>query len=453
MVKPSPSSHLFPIIRLSIPLIIGQLGVIVQQFADTAMVGHYGTAELSAAGFVGTVFNMVIFFLLGVSYSTTPVVGSFFGRGDMSRASGTLRESLLVNLCTALLVMLPLAWLYLNIGVLRQPSALLPIARPYFLTLLFSLPFLSLFNTFKQFADALGQTRLPMWVMLAANALNILLNLPLIFGVPALGIPALGLFGAGLATLASRVFMAVAMGLLVFRHRAFRAVVGVPGQVTRRGVGRLWLIGLPISLQLCLETASFNVCGIFMGWIGTVPLAAHQVMCTISTLCFQVVYGIGAAAAVRVSQFAGREEWDEVRRVATAAFALAFCCVVLLSSGIVAGISPLTALFTTSPEVASMVVALLVPFVFYQLGDCLQIIFANVLRGIARVRSMMLSAFVAYMLVSIPLSYVFAFPLGGGAVGVWWGIPFGLTTAGVLFLHEFRKALREYRAADGKRQG
>lgn len=100
-----------------------------------------------------------------------------------------------------------------------------------------------------------------------------------------------------------------------------------------------------------------------------------------------------------------------------------------------------------------MVVALLVPFVFYQLGDCLQIIFANVLRGIARVRSMMLSAFVAYMLVSIPLSYVFAFPLGGGAVGVWWGIPFGLTTAGVLFLHEFRKALREYRAADGKRQG
>lgn len=104
----SPSSHLFPIIRLSIPLIIGQLGVIVQQFADTAMVGHYGTAELSAAGFVGTVFNMVIFFLLGVSYSTTPVVGSFFGRGDMSRASGTLRESLLVNLCSALLVMLPM---------------------------------------------------------------------------------------------------------------------------------------------------------------------------------------------------------------------------------------------------------------------------------------------------------------------------------------------------------
>lgn len=438
------TSHLLPIVRLSIPLIVGQLGVIVQQFADTAMVGHYGTAELSAAGFVGTVFNMFIFFLLGISYSTTPVVGSFFGRGEMADASGTLRESLLVNLCTALMVMLPLTWLYFHIELLNQPVELIPVARPYFLTILLSLPFLSVFNTFKQFSDALGETRMPMWVMLAANALNIVLNIPLIFGCPVIGIPPLGLLGAGIATLASRVFMAVAMGALVFFHKVYRPVVGIPGHVTLRGVWRLWAIGLPISLQLCLETASFNVSGIFMGWIGTVPLAAHQVMCTIATLCFQVVYGIGAAAAVRVSQYAGRSEWDEVRCVAYTAFALAGCCVLLISSGIVIGIRPLTALFTTNGEVSLMVTALLLPFIFYQMGDCLQIVFANVLRGIARVRTMMWSAFVAYVLVSIPLSYAFAFLFGLGAVGVWWGIPFGLTTAGVLFHREFRKALREH---------
>ena len=438
------TSHLLPIVRLSIPLIVGQLGVIVQQFADTAMVGHYGTAELSAAGFVGTVFNMFIFFLLGISYSTTPVVGSFFGRGEMADASGTLRESLLVNLCTALMVMLPLTWLYFHIELLNQPVELIPVARPYFLAILLSLPFLSVFNTFKQFSDALGETRMPMWVMLAANALNIVLNIPLIFGCPVIGIPPLGLLGAGIATLASRVFMAVAMGALVFFHKVYRPVVGIPGHVTLRGVWRLWAIGLPISLQLCLETASFNVSGIFMGWIGTVSLAAHQVMCTIATLCFQVVYGIGAAAAVRVSQYAGRSEWDEVRCVAYTAFSLAGCCVLLISSGIVIGIRPLTALFTTNGEVSLMVTALLLPFIFYQMGDCLQIVFANVLRGIARVRTMMWSAFVAYVLVSIPLSYAFAFLFGLGAVGVWWGIPFGLTTAGVLFHREFRKALREH---------
>lgn len=438
------TSHLLPIVRLSIPLIVGQLGVIVQQFADTAMVGHYGTAELSAAGFVGTVFNMFIFFLLGISYSTTPVVGSFFGRGEMAGASGTLRESLLVNLCTAIMVMAPLTWLYFHIELLDQPEELIPVARPYFLTLLLSLPFLSLFNTFKQFSDALGETRMPMWVMLVANTLNIVLNIPLIFGCSVIGVPPLGLLGAGIATLVSRMFMAVAMGLLVFFHKVYCPVVSIPGRVSLRGVWRLWAIGLPISLQLCLETASFNVSGIFMGWIGSVPLAAHQVMCTIATLCFQVVYGIGAAAAVRVSQYAGRNEWDEVRRAANTAFALAGCCILVISSGIVIGIRPLTALFTTSGEVSLMVMALLLPFLFYQMGDCLQIVFANVLRGIARVRTMMWSAFVAYVLVSIPLSYAFAFFFHFGAVGVWWGIPFGLTTAGVLFHREFRKALGEH---------
>ena len=441
-MKPN-TSHLLPIIRLSIPLIIGQLGIIVQQFADTAMVGHYGTSELSAAGFVSTVFNMFIFFLLGISYSTTPVVGSFFGRGEMAAASGTLHESLVVNVCTALVVMVPLTWLYIDMEVLRQPAELLPVARPYYLCLLLSLPFLSVFNTLKQFSDALGETRLPMWVMVAANSLNILLNIVLIFGCPALLIPAMGLTGAGIATLVSRIFMAAAMGIVVFRHKVYRPVVSIPGRTTLRGLRRLWLIGLPISLQLCLETASFNVSGIFMGWIGAVPLAAHQVMCTISTLCFQVIYGVGAAAAVRISQFAGRDEWAEVPRVAYTALALAVCCIVVLTFGIVAGIRPLTALFTTSGEVSLMVLTLILPFIFYQAGDCLQIIFANVLRGLARVRTMMWSAFVAYVVVSIPLSYVFAFVFGFGAVGVWWGIPFGLTTAGVLFHREFRKALRE----------
>ena len=230
----------------------------------------------------------------------------------------------------------------------------------------------------------------------------------------------------------------------MFFHKVYRPVVSIPGRVSLRGVWRLWAIGLPISLQLCLETASFNVSGIFMGWIGSVPLAAHQVMCTIATLCFQLVYGIGAAAAVRVSQYAGRNEWDEVRRAAYTAFALAGCCILVISSGIVIGIRPLTALFTTSGEVSLMVMALLLPFLFYQMGDCLQIVFANVLRGIARVRTMMWSAFVAYVLVSIPLSYAFAFFFHFGAVGVWWGIPFGLTTAGVLFHREFRKALGEH---------
>ena len=440
----SGKSHVLPILRLSLPLIVGQLGVIVQQFADTAMVGQYGTPELSASGFVGTVYAFVTFFLLGVSYSTTPVAGAYYGCGDRKGASRTLRESLLVGLMMAIGVMLLMSVLYAHMEVFRQPEELLPIARPYFLTLLLSLPFLALFNALKQFSDALGQTRRPMWVMLMANALNILLNIPLIFGWEQMGIPAMGLMGAGIATLASRIAMTLMLGAMVFRCAAYREVVSVTARISRRGCWQLLRIGLPISLQLCLESASFNACGIFMGWIGAVPLAAHQVMCTIATLCFQVVYGVGAAAAIRISQFYGRDEWGEVRRVALTAMGISVGCVLVVASGILLARHPLTLLFTQNAEVESVVFALMLPFVFYQFGDALQITFANALRGIARVKTMMFSAFVSYVLVSIPLSYVFAFRLRLGAAGVWWGIPFGLTLAGTLFAREFFKAVHEH---------
>ena len=207
--------------------------------------------------------------------------------------------------------------------------------------------------------------------------------------------------------------------------------------ITKGGLWRMTKLGIPISMQMCLEAASFNICAIFMGWIGAIPIAAHQIMCTISTFCFLLMYGIGAAAAVRISHFRGRGEWQQVRETAVAALALNACCSIITVTLICIFISPLTSVFTSNAEVATLVGSLLVPFVIYQAGDCLQIIYANALRGIESVKRMMLYAFVAYIVVSLPMSYIFAFVLDYGAVGVWYGIPFGLTTAGILFYREF----------------
>ena len=80
-----PKSLTRSIIALGVPLIVGQLGVVLQTFADTMMVGQYGTMELSAAGFVNNMFNMVIFFMLGISYSTVPIVGALFGLRNCKR--------------------------------------------------------------------------------------------------------------------------------------------------------------------------------------------------------------------------------------------------------------------------------------------------------------------------------------------------------------------------------
>ena len=186
------------IFHLAYPIVIAQLGSILQGWADTIMVGQYGTPELSAAGFVNNVFNLCIYFLLGISYATTPIVGAFFSKGKYNKVLQTLRESNLVNLLASLVVVSLLYLLYLNLDALGQPVELMPLIRPYFIVLLLSLPFLSLFNSMKQFFDALGDTKTPMWVMIGGNVLNLILNYLLIFTFD------FGLLGAGIATLASR---------------------------------------------------------------------------------------------------------------------------------------------------------------------------------------------------------------------------------------------------------
>ena len=476
------SSHIKAISLLGLPIVVGQLGVIVQGMADTIMVGQYGTPELSASALVNNIYNFIIFFLLGISYATTPITGAAFGQGDDESVSRSLKDSLIVNLSFSAIIVFLLTVLYFNLDILGQPEKLMPLVRPYYLTIMLSLPFLAGFNALKQFVEAVGETNIPMRVMLVSNAINIALNAILIYGM--MGLPEWGLFGAGLATFIARVFLFVTMLVVVFRGRRFKVwtgkVKGENGKLktdssashlsncsTERGATRseategvdkfahpssltshrsslsgsfrMARIGLPIAVQLCLESASFNIAGMFMGWIGAIPLAAHQVICTISTLVFMIQYGIGAAAAIRVSQFRGRGEWTEVRHATYSAWGLSATFSLLMVGCICLFREPITSIFTSDLRVQTLCYSLLPAFVLYQFGDCTQIIFSNSLRALEAVGRMLLYAIIAYLLVSIPMSYLLGIHLGFGAEGVWYGIPFGLTTAGLLFIYEFRR--------------
>lgn len=423
---------------LAFPLVIAQLGTILQGWADTIMVGQYGTPELSAAGFVNNVFNLVIYFLLGISYASTPVVGDYFSKGDYDGVIQARRSSMLINLLASLFIIVLLSVLYINIERLGQPQELMPLIKPYFIVLLCSLPFLAVFNALKQCFDATGDTKTPMWVMLGANVLNVALNYILIFGV--LGLPRLGLIGAGLATLISRVAM---MLVLLFYRKRNSYLTKYKGDWSFRDAFRLTRLGLPISMQLCLEAGSFNVCALFMGWIGASALAAHQVMCTVSTIGFMIYYGIGAAAAIRIAYYRGQGEWKEVKATARTALYMSFASSVVVAVAICLSCTQVARMFTTSEEVAALFISFLPAFVCYQAGDCMQTIFANCLRAIEDVKYLMVFAFIAYALISVPSAYIFAFVLGGGASGVWWSFPVGLTTAGVLFLTRFNLSYKK----------
>lgn len=434
--------HYKELIYLGVPIMVGQLGTIILGFADTMMIGHHSAAELSAAGFVNTLFNLAIIFGLGFSYGLTPIVGALYGRGEEEEAGGKLKNSLLANLLIAVFLCIVMGILYLNLDKLGQPEELLPFIKPYYLILWASLPLIMLFNAFKQFADGITDTQTPMWILLGGNVLNIVGNYLLIYGT--FGFPELGLLGGGLSTLFARLMMLVVfIGIFFLSPRYKTFLRGFRSSYANRADFRLLnKLGWPIALQMGMETASFSLCAIMLGWLGETPLAAHQIMNTITTLCFMIYYGMGAAIAVRVSYFRGQEDMPNLRRSAYAGFHLILVWGLFLCTIVFCIRHQLGSWYTDSEEVRQLVAVLVIPMLAYQFGDGLQIAFANALRGLADVKPMMYIAFVAYIILSLPTSYIFGFLLDWGTVGIWMGFPVGLTSAGIAFYLRFRQQTR-----------
>ena len=425
-------THYRNLTYLGVPIIIGQLGNLILNFADTLMIGHHSTKELAAAAFVNNMFTLVIIFAIGFTYAITALVGILYGQDKTHRIGEIMKSATAANTCMAILLSAIMIVLYLNIHRLGQPEELLPLIRPYFLIQLVSLPFVCWFNTFRQFTDGITDTKVAMWILVAGNVMNIFGNWILIYGH--LGLPEMGLVGAGLSTMISRIVMAVVMvGIFFFskKYREYKKGWSM-GSVQYTDFKKITVLGIPLALQMGMETAAFSLSSLMVGWFGTESLAAHQVMLTISQLGYMIYYGLAAAVAVRISNFMGQRDYLAVRRTATAGIHLVFLLAILTSG-----------LFTDNVNVISMVSMTIIPFMIYQFGDGLQCNYANAMRGTANVRPLIWIAFISFFIVSLPLGYLFGVVMNYQLVGVWFAFPFGLTLSGILYYIYYQKGLKK----------
>ena len=418
---------------------VGQIGTVLVSFADTFMIGHYGVRELAAASFVNNLTMILVLAGLGFSLGLTPLVSDAESKGDRRGVGGLLRAGLKLSSLFAAAMAAILAILYLNLGRMGQPEELLPLIRSYYIVVAISILATYFFNTFKQFTDGTMRPTVSMVIIITSNLLNIAGNYVLIYGK--CGFPELGLLGAGISTLFARIFTVAAMAAYFFLDRRlakYREGFRAAG-VDKGAMARIARLGAPISGQMAMETASFSVIVIIVGWLGTTALAAHQVMTTISQICYMMYIAVGSGAAILISSLNGQGLTKEVNMTARTAYAMTLGLTVVCSGIVLAAIRPLSALFTDSPEVISLAGTLVLPFILYQFGDGMQICFSNCLRGIQQVKPILPIAFTAYLLVSIPCSYLFGFVLDFGLKGIWFGYPISLTLAGILYLAVFRR--------------
>ena len=431
------------ILKIGVPIMLGQACVVILAFADNIMIGWYGVDDLAAASFVNGLINLFIFTELGFANGMTPLIGSQFGIKDTSGIGRTLKNSICINGLTALAGLAIMAVIYIFLDRFGQEPELLPLIRPYYAVVAVSTVFAMGFNTLKQFTDGICKPVVAMALLMGGNVLNIIGNWVLIYGKA--GFPELGLLGAGISTLGSRILIFIIFLIYILKApqlkeyaQAFREAA-----VSGKDMKRLFGLGYPLALQTGMETSTFSISAVMVGWIGATALAAHQITLTISQICFLMMMGLASSVSILVSNAHGRGDMKSVRKYASTGYFLILGTSVLFCALIFIFRNGIIGMFTDSHEVKAIVLSLLFVLFSYQFGDGLQLCFCNALRGIQDVRPIMLMAFISYYLVAIPAAYLLGFKAGLGAVGIWTGFPIGLTIAGIFYFIRFRTRIRQ----------
>ena len=434
------------ILKIGVPIMLGQACVIILAFADNIMIGWHSVNELAASSFVNNVMNFFILTELGFASGMTPIIGAFHGNGNVKGVGTTVRNGLLVNGIIGLIGLVLLAVIYLFIDSFGQEPELPPLIRPYFVIVGISIIFALGFNVLKQFTDGICKPVVSMLFLMGGNVLNIFGNWVLIYGK--LGCPELGLMGAGLSTLISRILMLLCFVLYIFKSEQFKAYAQAIKEAlfSRVKMRHIFNMGYPVAIQMGLEASTFSFSAIMVGWISVTALAAHQVAITISQLFFLMMQGLSFALSILVSNCYGIKDYAGIHAYVKRGILMIFGTSLSLSILLYIFRYPAVGMFTDSPEVAEIAVVLFYVLFAYQIGDGIQLCFANVLRGLQDVKPIMYAAFVSYYLIAIPVAYVLGFKAGLGAVGVWLGFPIGLTLAGLFFYARYRSDMRRLTA-------
>ncbi len=429
--------HYCPNIKLATPVVLAQGGQMMVNLADTIMVGQAGTIPLAAASFANSIFINIMVFGIGVSYAVTPLVGKAFGGKDKNQCAYWFQQGVYSNLIIGVMLTALAAAFCTVMPYMGQDKSVVQEAIPYYLLLTLSILPQQIFNTYKQFAEGLSNTKIAMTITFGANLLNVFLNYIFIYGH--FGVPALGLTGAGIGTLVSRIMMAVAFAFISRQLTLFKTYryIKIPG-FSSQAFGRILKLGLPIGLQFVIEVFAFSLGSIMMGWINAVSLAAHQIVLSMASVTYMMSSGLASATTIKVSIFRGKKEFSAIKYSALASLHIVLVFMTLTGILFLSLRYFLPGLFVDDKEVIQVAAGLMLVAGLFQVFDGIQVVALGILRGFEDVVMPVIGAGIAYWCISLPISYLVAFTFNVGPVGIWIGYLVGLASAGVFLLLRFR---------------
>ena len=430
-------------LRLALPVALGELAWMAMGVVDTLMLGRVDAEAVGALSIGRILFMTVGVAGIGMLLGLDTLVSRAYGAGDLR--SG--RRALVQGVYLSLFLAVPLILVYRSasrlLGPLGVQSEVLEPTVSYMHAVGWTLLPLLVYTAFRRYLQAINLVRPVALALVTANLINVAGNWVLIFGN--LGAPTLGAAGAGWATLIAISYMALFLLvaiLLEFREDS-GGLAALSLRIDSAALRALLALGIPVSIQLLLEMGVVSLTGILAGRLDPASLAAHQVALVLASVTFMVPLGISSAGAVRVGQALGRSDPRGARHAGWTAMLIAGSFMALAALAFVTLRRPLVRLFTADQQVIDIGASLLLIAAVFQLADGISVTASGALRGAGDTRSPMFVMLIGYWIVALPVGYQLCFRFGLGVIGLWIGLSAGLILVSLALLVMWARRVRD----------
>lgn len=435
---PSWGQELRATLGLAGPLAAANLLQMLTYAVDVIFIARLGEQELAGSALAVSLFGLVLWALTGLTGAVAPLIAEAIGaRAPALRA---VRRSVRMALWLSVIAGVGGMGLCLMLDpimrVSGQQAGIIANANLYNNVIVWSMIPMLLAGVLRNFVSALGRPIFATAITGLGIFVNAAANYVFIFGN--FGAPEMGLAGAAVATIITGFFTLGAYVLAIRMDRRLHRY---------HVLGRLWApdwarmrqivqIGTPIALTITAEAGIFGTAAFLMGRFGAAELAGHTVALQLAALAFQVPFGVGQAAAIRVGYHYGARDAVGAGRAGWVAIAIGTGFMALTASAMVLFPNLLLGIYvdTDAPANAALVafaLQYLVLAAIFQLADGVQAVAAGALRGLQDTRIPMWIAIFSYWVPGIGMSIGLGFftPLEG--TGVWIGLATGLFFAAV----------------------
>ncbi|KAF1308270.1 MATE family efflux transporter [Streptococcus sanguinis] len=420
-------------ISIFLPILIYQLANFSASFVDTTMTGHYDTLHLAGVSMATSLWIPFFDLLIGIVSALVPIIGHHLGQGKKEKIASDFYQFIYLSLGLSLILF---ALVFVGAPLVLSHLSLEPlveeVAKNYLWYLALGIIPLLLFSTIRSLFDALGLTKLSMYLMLLLLPLNGSFNYALIYG--AFGFPEMGGAGAGLGTsLAYWVLLLISL-LVAVKHPKIRAYeLWKIRPLDKKGLIEGIRLGLPIGGTFFAEVMIFSVVGLIMAKFSSLIIASHQAAMNFSNLMYAFPMSISTSMSIIVSYEIGANRPDDVKK---------FCKLGRLTALGIAGFTFLflyilrdrvAALYGSDTEFIRMTSVFLTYSLFFQLADTFAAPLQGILRGYKDTQVPFYLGLIAYWGVSLPLGFFLDHYTSLGPYGYWIGLIASLVMSGILF--------------------